>query len=179
MSYITRILGSDGSVGIATRYVLEGPGIETRWGDISRTRPDRPWDPLSLLQNEYRVSLPGVKRPGRGVEHPPPSSAEIQETVELYLYSPSGPSWPVTGWPLPLGFIIRIIRSKEMRWAGHLARNGRDSNACADLVRKHEGRHRCRWEDNTKMHLKEIDGRVWTGLICVGIQTAGWFSRTQ
>jgi hypothetical protein len=40
-------------------------------------------------------SFPGVKRPGRGVDHPPPSSARVKERVELYLYSPSGPSWPV------------------------------------------------------------------------------------
>ena len=42
-------------------------------------------------------SFPGVKRPGRGVDRPPPSSAEIEGRVELYLYSPSGPSWPVIG----------------------------------------------------------------------------------
>ena len=35
-------------------------------------------------------SFPGVKRPGRGVDHPPPSSAEVKERVELYLYSPMG-----------------------------------------------------------------------------------------
>jgi hypothetical protein len=39
----------------------------------------------------------GVKRPGRGVDHPPPSNAEVKERVELYLYSTSGSSWPVTG----------------------------------------------------------------------------------
>ena len=38
-----------------------------------------------------------VKRPRRGVNHPPPSSAEIKERVELYIYSPSEPSWPVLG----------------------------------------------------------------------------------
>jgi hypothetical protein len=47
-------------------------------------------------------SFPGVKRPGRGVDHPPPSSARVKERVELYLYSPSGPSWPVLGRSLPL-----------------------------------------------------------------------------
>jgi hypothetical protein len=47
-------------------------------------------------------SFPGVKRPRRGVDHPPPCSAEVKERVELYLYSPSGPSWPVIGWTLPL-----------------------------------------------------------------------------
>jgi len=41
--------------------------------------------------------FPGVKRPGCGFDHLPPSSAEVKERVELYLYSPSGPLWPVLG----------------------------------------------------------------------------------
>ena len=57
-------------------------------GEISRTRPHLPWGPPSLLYSGYRVSLSGLKRPGRGVDHPPPSSAEFKERVELYLYSP-------------------------------------------------------------------------------------------
>jgi len=40
----------------------------------------------------------GVKRPGRGVDHPPPSSAVVEGRVELYICSLSGPSWPVIGW---------------------------------------------------------------------------------
>ena len=58
-------------------------------GEIFRNRPPK------LLYNVYRVYFPRVKRPGRGVNHPPPSSAEVKERVELYLYSPSGSSWPV------------------------------------------------------------------------------------
>ena len=42
-------------------------------------------------------SFPGVKRPGRGVDHPPQSSAEVKEREGLHLYSRSGPSWPVWG----------------------------------------------------------------------------------
>jgi len=42
-------------------------------------------------------SFPGVKRPERGVNHPPPPRAKVKERVELYLYSLSGPSWPVLG----------------------------------------------------------------------------------
>jgi len=42
-------------------------------------------------------SFPGVKWPGHGVDHPPPSSTKVKERVELYLCSPSGPSWPVLG----------------------------------------------------------------------------------
>jgi hypothetical protein len=37
-------------------------------------------------------SFSGVKRPGRGVDHPPSSSAEVKERLQLYLYSPFGPS---------------------------------------------------------------------------------------
>ena len=42
-------------------------------------------------------SFPGVKRPVRGVDHPPASNTEVKERVEMYLYSLSGPSWPVIG----------------------------------------------------------------------------------
>ena len=64
-------------------------------------RPDRSWDPPNL-ENGYRVSFPGDKWPGRGVDHPPPTSTEVKERVELYLYSPSGPSWHVLGRDLLL-----------------------------------------------------------------------------
>jgi hypothetical protein len=65
-------VGRDSSVGTATRYELDGPGIESRLGgEIFSTRPDRPWCLPSLLYNGYRVSFPGVKRLGRGVDHPP------------------------------------------------------------------------------------------------------------
>ena len=64
-------------------------------GEIFRIRPDRPWGPPILLYNRYRISFPGVKRPGRGVDHPPPCSADVKERVEPYLYSTSGSSWPV------------------------------------------------------------------------------------
>ena len=43
--------GRDSSVGIATRYGLEGPG----GGEIFCTLPDRPWGPASLLYNGYGV----------------------------------------------------------------------------------------------------------------------------
>ena len=58
----------DSSVGIATCYGLERPGIESRWGEIFRTYPDRLRGPPSLLYNGYRV-FPGCKG-GRGVMLP-------------------------------------------------------------------------------------------------------------
>ena len=80
--------GRDSSVGIATRYVLGGPGSNPgRGGGIFRTCPDRLWGPHSFLYNGYRF-FSGVKRPGRRSWPPTPSSAEVKERVEIYFYSP-------------------------------------------------------------------------------------------
>jgi hypothetical protein len=57
-SSIKEDVSRDSVVGIATRYGLGGPGNESRWGEIFRTRVDRPWGPPSLLYNRYRV-FPG------------------------------------------------------------------------------------------------------------------------
>ena len=61
-------------------------------------------------------SFPEVKRSGRGVDHPSPSSTEVKERVQLYLYSPSGPSWPVIGraLPLPLEWIHWSTKTPEL-----------------------------------------------------------------
>ena len=73
--------------------------------EISPKRPERLWDhPVG-----NRSLSSGAKQPGREVDHTPPPSAEVKERIELYLYSPSGPSWPVLGWSLPLhsqGFFL-------------------------------------------------------------------------
>jgi hypothetical protein len=63
--------------------------------EIFRTRRDLPLGPPCFLYNGYQLSFLGVKRPVRIVNHPLPSSAEVKESVELYLYIPSGPSWQV------------------------------------------------------------------------------------
>ena len=84
--------------------------MESRWGRdfphpsrpaLGPTQPPTQWVPgLSR----------GVKRPGRGVDHQPPSSAEVKERVELYFFSPFGPSWPVLGWTSSLPFKCNILR---------------------------------------------------------------------
>jgi len=57
--------------------------------------------------------------------------------------------------------IVWVIKSRKMRWAGHVARMGDRRGVYMVLVRKPEGkrplgRHRCRWEDNIKMDLQEM-----------------------
>jgi hypothetical protein len=62
-AWLPLILGPGSSVGIATGYRLDGLGIESRWGEIFRTRPEWTWGPPSLLYNGYRV-FPGDKATG-------------------------------------------------------------------------------------------------------------------
>ena len=57
--------------------------------------------------------------------------------------------------------IVRVIKSRRMRWAGHVARMGEDRGAYRVLVGKPEGRRplgrpRRRWVDNIRMDLQEV-----------------------
>jgi hypothetical protein len=54
--------------------------------------------------------------------------------------------------------IIRVMKSRKLKWAGHVARMGESRGACRVLVGELEGRRplerpRHRWEDNIKMDL--------------------------
>jgi len=80
---------------LATGWTVRGsdPGGGARFSAPLQTGPVA--HPASYTMGTG--SFPGVKRLGRGLDHPPPSSAEVKERVELYIYSPSGPSWLVLG----------------------------------------------------------------------------------
>jgi hypothetical protein len=58
---------------------------------------------------------------------------------------------------------VRVVKSRRMRWAGHVARMGEDRGVNRVLVgkpggKRSLGRPRHRWEDNTKMDLQEVGG---------------------
>ena len=66
---------------------------------------------------------------------------------------------------------MRVVKSRRMRWAGHVARVGEDRGVHRVLVGKPEGRRplgrpRCRWEDNIKMDFQEVGvmGTGWSWL---------------
>ena len=84
---LTKGLGS--VVSIATAYGLDGPGIDSQCGrDFPHlSRPALGAHPTSCTIGT--MSFPGgVKWREHGVDHPLPSSAEVKERVELYLYFP-------------------------------------------------------------------------------------------
>jgi hypothetical protein len=59
--------------------------------------------------------------------------------------------------------IVRVVKSRRMRWAGHVARMGEKRGVHRVLVGKPEGkrplgRPRHRWQDNIKMNLQEVGG---------------------
>ena len=103
------LVGLYSSVGIATRYGLDSPGIEFRSGrDFpQRFRPaigsNQP--PVQWVPNLSR----GVMRPEHGVVYPPQSSADVKERVELYIYSHSGLSWPILEQTLHLVYVYFYI----------------------------------------------------------------------
>jgi hypothetical protein len=73
-----------------------------------------------------------------------------------------------------------MIKSRRMRWVGHVARMGEGRGAYRILVGRPEGRRplgrpRRRWEDNIKMDIKEVGWGAWTGLIWLRIGTGGGF----
>jgi hypothetical protein len=93
--------GHDSSVGIATRCGLDGPGIESQWVARFSAPVQTGSEAHPVFYTMGTGSLPGVKRPRRGVDHPPLSSTEVKERVQLCLYTPYGASWPVLWWTLP------------------------------------------------------------------------------
>jgi hypothetical protein len=95
------VVGRDSSVGIATRYGLDGPGFESRWGTRFSAPVQTGPGAHSASYTMVTGFFPGIKRPGRGVHHPhlaprlkkessytstPPLSLRGLLQGDLYLY---------------------------------------------------------------------------------------------
>jgi hypothetical protein len=75
--------------------------------------------------------------------------------------------------------IVRVIKSRRMRWVGHVALKRDRRRVYRVLVGKPEGkrllgRPRRRWDDNIKLDLQEVGCGVWTESIGLRIGTGGW-----
>jgi hypothetical protein len=83
-NHISICNGRDSSVGMVTRYGLDGPGIKSRW-EARISAPDRSGPgahPASYKKDTGY--FPGAKRPGRGADHPPTHRAEVKQRVEIH-----------------------------------------------------------------------------------------------
>ena len=74
--------------------------------------------------------------------------------------------------------IFRVIKSRRMRWAGHVARTRERIGVYRVLVGKPEGkrplgRSRHGWEDNIKMDFRKWNVGVWSGSSWLRIRTGG------
>jgi hypothetical protein len=80
-------MGWDGSAGIATCSGLDSLRTKSQWGGILSTsiHTDPGAHPGSVQQVPFYS--PVYKRPGRWCLPPTPSSTEVKERIELYLYS--------------------------------------------------------------------------------------------
>jgi hypothetical protein len=72
-------MGRDVLVGIAISYGMDGLGIESRLGArfFAHLKNGPGAQPSFCVMGT--VFFPGIKRPGRGADHPPPSSAEVKK----------------------------------------------------------------------------------------------------
>jgi hypothetical protein len=75
--------GRDSSVDIPTRYGLNGPVIESRWGARFSAPVQTGPGAVPAADRMDTWSFAGVKRPGRGADHPHESRAEVKETAQL------------------------------------------------------------------------------------------------
>jgi hypothetical protein len=119
MTFTSNNKSRDSSVGIAVGYGLDdrvssvrfpaGLGIFLFTASRTALGPTQP--PVQWVLGALSL---GVKRPGCEADRSPPSSAEVEKCVELYLHSPNTPSWRgaylSTGRTLPLH-----IRGKSRR----------------------------------------------------------------
>jgi hypothetical protein len=79
--------------------------------------------------------------------------------------------------------IVRVIKSRKIRWAGHVARMGEGRGVYRVLVGRPEGkrplgRPRRKWEDNIKMDFRliRIDGTNWIRLALVRVHLRAFVS---
>jgi len=89
-SYNHPIRNRKSLVGTATSFGLDGPGFEFQKEQEIFPAPKRPywlWGPSTLQSNGHHDSFPGLKRPGRAVDHSSPSSAKVKNELS-YSFTP-------------------------------------------------------------------------------------------
>jgi hypothetical protein len=102
------------AVGIATRYRLDGLGIESWWGEVFRSRSDLGSIKLPIKWVPGLIPWGKVARAWRWPL--PQTSVEVKEVVELYLYVPYEPLWSVTTWTVPSPLKLLLLLQHISVW---------------------------------------------------------------
>ena len=121
------VASRDSLVGIETRYGLDGPGIESWWGwDFPHlSRPAL--GPIKLPIQWVPCLSWGWRRPGRDVDQLLLLEPRLKR-VEVYHYSPSGPSWHVLGWTVPLHLPFHVVSSIQLHVINSVKSGSNDVN---------------------------------------------------
>jgi hypothetical protein len=109
---------------LTTKLWLEAAGayFKLLFHNLIRNEKERDKPQLQLVfsRSMFEIitfqihSFPELKWPGRDADHPPPSSAQIKLTVELYSHYSSGFSWLLLGW-------IYLSNKRKVCWPiGHV-----------------------------------------------------------
>jgi hypothetical protein len=77
--------GLDNVVGTGTRYELDGPGIESRWEARFSSDAQTGRGAHTASYTLGTGSSPGVKRPGRGIDHSPPLAPSLKKSRSITL----------------------------------------------------------------------------------------------
>ena len=93
--------------------MLDSPGVNPSWGGDIPVETGPGAHPASHTMGTG--SFPGVKWPGRGIDHPPPSDVEVKARVELYIPSQCGPFWSVVGWTSPFFLPLMFVRFEVLQ----------------------------------------------------------------
>jgi hypothetical protein len=88
MSNVVKHCCRDSSVGIATLYGLNGPGIESRCEARFSAPVQRGPEAHPASYTMGTESFPGAKRPGRGLDHPPQLAPRLKK---VYSYTSTPP----------------------------------------------------------------------------------------
>ena len=123
-------MGRDNSVRITTRYGLDVPGIESRWGVRYSASVQTGLGAHVASYTMCTWFFPGGKAAGAWRWLPTTSTAEVKERVQLYFYSPFWPSWTVLGWKLPL--LLSGCGEAQLKWCYRII--GASSNNFANLL---------------------------------------------
>ena len=83
-------MGRDSVVGITTRYGLDGPGIESQWGARFSAPVQNGPGAYPASYTMGTGSFAGVKRPGRGVDHPPHLAPRLKKEYSHTSNPPLG-----------------------------------------------------------------------------------------